>query len=111
MNTMKIVSIFLILGILSAKPSATLTPIHRSMAYFLVPDKKSACSDDFPDGLSCFFEQIGGFDEKAEVAQVSKVLQIDLSIFQDVEYNYKDEQEVRIHWHNLPEFTRVVDSK
>ena len=79
------------------------------MTYFLVPDKKGSCSDDFPDGLSYFFEQIGGFDEKAEVAQVSRVLQIDLSVFQDVEYNYEDEKEVKKHWHNLPEFASIVD--
>ena len=109
MNYMRIFPLFFILGVFPTKSSVTLRSFHMSMTYFLVPDKKGSCSDDFPDGLSYFFEQIGGFDEKAEVAQVSRVLQIDLSVFQDVEYNYEDEKEVKKHWHNLPEFASIVD--
>lgn len=36
----------------------------------------------FPNVLSYFFEQVGGYGEKSIVSQVEKILNIDLSIFQ-----------------------------
>jgi hypothetical protein len=39
-------NLFFILGIFPTKPSVTLRSFRMSMTYFLVPDKKSSCSDD-----------------------------------------------------------------
>jgi hypothetical protein len=80
------------------------------MSYFIIPNKKTSCNDYFPDGLSFFFEQIGGYDDKAEVAQVSEILHIDLSVFQDVEYNPEDQTEADKHWHDIEPFAAIVDS-
>ena len=53
--------------------------------YYIFTDKETDCTDDFPEGLSNFFEQVGGFGDTAEAEQVSRILGIDLSIFQDVQ--------------------------
>ena len=64
------------------------------MSYEIIPDKQTRCVNDFGNGLSFFFEQVGGYEETAEVEQVSRILKIDLSVFQDVDYNYNDKNEV-----------------
>ena len=61
------------------------------MSYNLIPNKESKCENDFPGGLSFFFEQVEGYGETAEVEQVSRLLDIDLRIFQDIDYNYSEE--------------------
>jgi hypothetical protein len=80
------------------------------MYYYIVPNKQTACKDDFSSQLSFFFEQVGGYGETAEVEQVSKILNIDLSIFQDVAYDMEDQAEADKHWHNIDGFTSIVDS-
>ncbi|HEX8506108.1 MAG TPA: hypothetical protein VF630_12135, partial [Hymenobacter sp.] len=57
------------------------------MDYYIIPEEETACEDSFPDGLSFFFEQVGGYGEAAEVEQVSRILQIDLSVFQETSLN------------------------
>ncbi len=80
------------------------------MSYYLVPDRQTNCKDDFGSGLTFFFEQVGGYGETAEVEQVSKILNIDLSIFQDVEYDPEDQAELEKHWHNLDTLTSIVSA-
>lgn len=80
------------------------------MTYSIHPDKPTSCKDDFPDRLSSFFEQVGGYGEKAEVVQVGLILRIDLSVFQDVGYDPEDQKEVDSHWHSLDTFTSMVDT-
>lgn len=65
------------------------------MNYYIVPNKQTNCENNFGNGLSFFFEQIGGYGEAAEVEQVSKILSIDLSVFQDVEYDPEDTAELK----------------
>lgn len=79
------------------------------MSYAIVPDRATPCTNDFGNGLSYFFEQVGGYEEFAEVSQVSRVLHLDLSLFQDVAYNYEDSKDVAQHWHRLDSVSRVVD--
>ena len=108
---MKVFSLFPSLLVMFAATYPAAAKAHPpSMTYFLIPDKKSSCTDDFPEGLSFFFQELGGFEDKAEVAQVSRILKIDLSVFQDVGYNYEDKAEVGKHWHNLTKFASIVDS-
>jgi len=87
---------------------------HKSpgmgMSYDIIPNKKTACTNQFPGGLSFFFEQVGGYGEHAEVEQVSRILKIDLSIFQDIDYNYEDSSDVERHWHNIDTIANVIDS-
>lgn len=80
------------------------------MDYFIVPNKQTTCKDNFGNGLSFFFEQVGGYGETAEVEQVSKILNIDLSVFQDVEYDPEDQAEVETRWHGIDSFTAIVDN-
>ncbi len=60
------------------------------MSYEIIPNKPTKCVNDFGEGLFFFFEQVVGYEETAEVEQVSKILDLDLSVFQDVEYDYDD---------------------
>lgn len=79
------------------------------MQYSIVPNRQTPCEDDFGNGLSYFFEQVGGYGDKAEVEQVSRLLEIDLSVFQDVEYVADDSAEIENHWHDLDSFIALVD--
>ncbi|MFD0964541.1 hypothetical protein ACFQ1O_11055 [Pseudofulvibacter geojedonensis] len=54
------------------------------MYYYLIPETDTGCVDDFPSGLSYFFEQVGGYDEYATVSQLENELDIDLSLFQNI---------------------------
>jgi hypothetical protein len=56
------------------------------MYYSIEANVKTRCDDRFPEGLSHFFEQIGGYGEKSMVSQVEKVLKIDLSLFQHYDF-------------------------
>ena len=100
----------LLLLLLKAPANQLKPPPSMGMSYFIIPNKKTSCKDDFPDGLSFFFEQIGGYDDKAEVAQVSEILHINLSVFQDVEYDPEDHAEADKHWHDIDSFTAIVDT-
>ncbi|RZJ92900.1 MAG: hypothetical protein EOO60_06825 [Hymenobacter sp.] len=57
------------------------------MDYYIIPESEVNCQHEFPESLSFFFEQVGGYEEYAEVSQVSKILQIDLSVFQEISYD------------------------
>jgi hypothetical protein len=81
-----------------------------SMNYDIIPNKQTQCNDEFGEGLSFLFEQVGGYGNKAEVEQVSKVLQLDLSIFQDVEYSYEDKKGIEKHWHSIDVVYSLVDT-
>ena len=84
--------------------------LNMGMNYEIIPNKQIKCSNDFGNGLSFFFEQVEGYGETAEVEQVSKILQVDLSIFQDVDYNYDDTTDVIKHWHALDSLIIIVDT-
>lgn len=58
------------------------------MDYYIEPKSETEYEEylDFPDTLSYFFEQLGGYDEKSIVSQIEKILDIDLRIFQ-ITYN------------------------
>ena len=61
------------------------------MDYYIMPGGEAHCENDFPESLSFFFEQVGGYDDYAEVSQVSRILQIDLSVFQEISYDEDEE--------------------
>ncbi len=52
------------------------------MYYYLIPETETNCTNDFPTGLSYFFDQVGGYGEYATVSQLESILNIDLSLFQ-----------------------------
>jgi hypothetical protein len=83
---------------------------NMGMNYEIIPNKETKCTNGFGNGLSFFFEQVGGYGETAEVEQVSKILKIDLSIFQDVDYNYDDKIDITQHWHDLDSLIIIVDT-
>jgi hypothetical protein len=56
------------------------------MSYFIEANIETNCEDRFPESMSYFFEQIGGYDEKSMVAQVESILKIDLSLFQHYDF-------------------------
>jgi hypothetical protein len=78
------------------------------MDYYIEANVKTPCKDDFPSGLSFFFEQLGGFDEKSMVSQVEKILKIDLSTFQD--YDFDGEENPHKHWKNINAFEKTIDN-
>jgi hypothetical protein len=99
-----IISIFLFCGT-SLNTKSNLSTM--GMSY---DNKPTKCTNDFGNGLSFFFEQVGGYEETAEVEQVSKILKIDLSVFQDVDYNYDDKIDVEKHWHDIDSLISIVDT-
>ncbi|MET3539257.1 hypothetical protein ABID34_004359 [Chryseobacterium limigenitum] len=54
------------------------------MDYSIEPKTEDEYAEyaDFPEMLSYFFEQIGGYGDTSVVSQLEKILNIDLSIFQ-----------------------------
>lgn len=95
------------------------------MDYYIIPEEETACEDSFPDGLSFFFEQLGGYGEAAEVEQVSRILQIDLSVFQEISFEEDEgydedadnlggdehpEGEASVIWHDTDKVTAVIDA-
>lgn len=82
--------------------------INVGMSYSIEANVETKCKDDFPPGLSFFFEQIGGFGDKSMVTQVEKILDIDLSTFQ--EYDYMDNEDPSDkYWKNITKFEAVLD--
>ena len=81
------------------------------LSYFIVPDKKVSCEDRFPEGLSLFFQQIGGYHGNSEVSQVSKILDIDLNAFQncDQDFEIRNTAEEKPFWQNIDSFSRLID--
>ncbi len=79
------------------------------MNYFIEANVASDCKGHFPDGLSYFFEQIGGYGEKSMVVQVEKLLDIDLSDFQNYdhpEFTGSDS----MYWQDIDPFETIIDS-
>ena len=67
------------------------------MDYYLESDNEYESDKDFPEGLSYFFEQLGGYGETSMVAQVSEILGINLDLFQQTYYegmedDYEEEE-------------------
>lgn len=85
-------------------------PSVMGMSYEIIPNKQTKCVNNFGNGLSYFFEQIEGYNETAEVEQVSRVLNIDLSTFQDINYNYEDKNDIEKHWHDIDTFSSCVEA-
>ncbi|SCY98237.1 hypothetical protein SAMN02927916_4507 [Flavobacterium anhuiense] len=78
------------------------------MDYSIEANVKTKCKDNFPPRLSFFFEQIGGFGDKSMVAQVEKILKIDLSTFQDYDYMDNEESPDK-YWKNITTFEAVIN--
>lgn len=78
------------------------------MDYYIEANVKTNCKDDFPSGLSFFFEQAGGFGKKSMVSQVEKILKIDLSTFQD--YDSEAEENSSKYWRNINSFEKTIDN-
>src|SRR5262245_53564802 len=94
-----------------------------SMNYFIFSDLDLEDNYDeeilklssFPHGLSFFFEQVGGYGERAEVSQVSRILNIDLDLFQNVDFpenpnSNKTWQTIDIIINKLNEFSQCIES-
>jgi hypothetical protein len=80
-----------------------------SMNYFIEPNVKTPCHDHFPEGLSNFFAQWGGYEDKSEVAQVEKILKIDLSTFQ--RYDEMDTTwRVTHHWKSIKTLDKLLNT-
>ena len=77
---MKILITFYI-GFLTFFPSKE-KKFNMGMYYYLIPETETNCTNDFPTGLSYFFEQVGGYGEYATVSQLENNVNIDLSLFQ-----------------------------
>lgn len=60
------------------------------MDYYIETKEELEDEFDFPEGLSYFFEQVGGYGDTSMVSQVERILEIDLSIFQNT-YHPDDE--------------------
>jgi hypothetical protein len=84
---------------------------HRPMGmdYYIEADVKTKCKNEFPSGLSFFFEQVGGFGEKSMVSQVENILNINLSTFQEYDYMDNEESDDR-YWKDLKEFNALLDT-
>jgi hypothetical protein len=82
--------------------------VNVGTEYSLEANVKTNCNDDFPPKLSFFFEQIGGFGDKSMVSQVEKILNIDLSIFQEYDF-YDNEESSEKYWKNIIKFENVID--
>jgi hypothetical protein len=92
------------------------------MDYYIIPEIETACQNDFPENLSFFFEQVGGYGEYAEVSQVSRILQVDLSVFQEISYDDGeyyggpiDEEEeapedLPVIWHDTITVVQIIDN-
>jgi hypothetical protein len=93
------------------------------MDYYIIPETETTCQNDFPDKLSFFFEQVGGYGDYAEVSQVSQILQIDLSVFQEISYDdgeyydgpiEEDDEEAPedspVIWHNTATVVQIIDN-
>lgn len=78
------------------------------MDYYIKANAETECEDNFPSGLSFFFEQIGGYGEKSMVSQVEQILDIDLSTFQSYDFMENEESD-SIYWKDINEFESVID--
>lgn len=79
-----------------------------SMTYLIEPNIKTLCKNEFPEGLSYFFEQFGGYADKSIVSQVEKVLDIDLKTFQEYDFPENDNPSKK-YWKEIKEFESVIN--
>lgn len=77
-----------------------------SMCYFIESDIETDFDDDFPESLTYFFEQYGGYEENSMVSQVEKILDIDLSLFQNTWHPEMEEEDE--YWISLIEVKNRV---
>lgn len=73
------------------------------MNYFIYDDDNTT-PHMVPPGLSQFFEQFQGFESESEVAQVEKILGLDLSLFQ--QWNEPGAKDVK--WHKLDDVMHLT---
>lgn len=78
------------------------------MDYYISANIETDCSDNFPSGLSFFFEQVGGYGEKSMVSQVEQILDIDLSTFQKCDFMENEESD-STYWKDINEFESLID--
>lgn len=63
------------------------------MDYYIETKEEIEEEFEFPEGLSYFFEQIGGYGDTSMVSQVERILEIDLSLFQNISSYSEDDGE------------------
>ena len=82
------------------------------MSYFIVPNCETSCEGTFPNGLSFFFEQFEGYYETSEVSQVSRILGIDLSLFQSIDYDLavRNTPDEKPFWQNIDSVLKTVNA-
>lgn len=83
--------------------------LKRSTNFYIYANKGTSCGDDLGYGLSRFFDEVDGYGKTAEVEQVGRVLNIDLSIFRDIDYDMEDSAAIEKHWHSIDSFLVIVD--
>jgi hypothetical protein len=79
------------------------------MDYYIKANIKNNCENDFPEGLSNFFEQFPVSDFNSEVRQVSQILDINLDAFQAYDHGTDDLKEEQC-WQDIEAFASLVDS-
>jgi hypothetical protein len=79
------------------------------MDYYIKANIKNNYENDFPDGLSNFFEQYPVSEFNSEVRQVSKILNINLDAFQLYDHGTDDLKEEQC-WQDIEAFASLVDS-
>lgn len=79
------------------------------MNYYISANIETECGDKFPSGLSFFFEQIGGYGDESMVSQVEKILEVDLSNFQEFT-KMDDEDSDIVTWQSIEVFEQVINS-
>lgn len=80
------------------------------MRYLIKPDKHTNCEGHFPLELSFFFEQMNGYGDKSEVAQVAGLLNIDVSAFKQHQYGTSSVDEEVNMWEDVDAFTGQISS-
>jgi hypothetical protein len=104
----EIKTIEILILLISTSFNQTINRRVMGMDYSIYADRDTKCEDDFPEGLSFFFEQYGGYVEYSEVGQVSALLKINLSGFQHYDYGADDEQEEKQYWQDIGAFRAKV---
>lgn len=80
------------------------------MNYLIELDNNYQDKKSFPDILSYFFEQAGGYGDASVVCQIEKILNIDLSIFQRIYYIESEVGTVAPDmWIELSDLISIVD--
>lgn len=82
------------------------------MDYYIITSPELMDDSDFPEGLSYFFEQIGGYDKYSMVSQLEKILTIDLSLFQNIDHSQECDDTTDPVWQNIQSvIEKIVEFK